>query len=283
MTPIALLRLLQLSSQALPIGGYSHSQGLEAAIEQRVVTDESSLLRWISDVLEYSMRSFEIPSMLAMTGAWARRDTAAIAALNEDFLSTRESAEIRAATAQMGFSLCALASSLADLPKGSADILRSIREPSLPCAWSAMTTAWKIELRESVMGYLWTWAENQVLVALKAVPIGQSAGQRVLLAMGSRIADVAAGVQPGAAGRSRDGNEAVGIDAGGNEAGGNEAGGNEAGRNGAGGNEAGGNEAGGNGAGGIDDDRGDHYSNFSPGLAILSSQHETQYSRLFRS
>jgi urease accessory protein len=225
MTPIALVRLLQLSSQALPIGGYSHSQGLEAAIEQRLVTDESSLLRWISDVLEYSMKSFEIPCMLAMAGAWARRDPAAIAALNADFLSTRESAEIRAATAQMGFSLCALASSLADLPTGSADILRSIREPSLPCVWSAMTTAWKIEPRESVMGYLWTWTENQVLVALKAVPIGQSAGQRVLLAMGSRIADVAAEAQPGAAGMS----------------------------------------------------------NFSPGLAILSSQHETQYSRLFRS
>jgi urease accessory protein len=243
MTPIALARLLQLSSQALPIGGYSHSQGLEAAIEQRVVTDESSLLRWISDVLEYSMKSFEIPSMLAMAAAWARRDQAEIAALNEDFLSTRESAEIRAATVQMGFSLCALTFSLADFPKGSADILRSIREPSLPCVWSALTTAWKIEPRESAMGYLWTWSENQVLVALKAVPIGQSAGQRVLLAMGSRIADVAAQVQPGAAGMSRDRT----------------------------------------GAGGIDEGSGDNCSNFSPGLAILSSQHETQYSRLFRS
>jgi urease accessory protein len=250
MTPIALVRLLQLSSQALPIGGYSHSQGLEAAIEQRVVTDESSLLRWIADVLEYSMKSFEIPSLLAMAGAWTRRDQAAIAALNEEFLSTRESAEIRAATVQMGFSLCSLVRSLSDLPKGSTDILRSIREPSLPCVWSAMTTAWKIEPRDSVMGYLWTWSENQVLVALKAVPIGQSAGQRVLLAMGSRIADVAAEVQPGAAGMARDGT---------------------------------GTARDGTGTGGIDEDWGDNYSNFTPGLAILSSQHETQYSRLFRS
>ena len=85
MRPIALARLLQLSSQALPIGGYSHSQGLEAAIDQRVVTDEGSLLRWISDVLEFSMKSFEIPSMLSMAAAWARNDPAAIAALNEEF------------------------------------------------------------------------------------------------------------------------------------------------------------------------------------------------------
>jgi urease accessory protein len=197
MRPIASLRLLQLSSQALPIGGYSHSQGLEAAIEQRIVTDESSLSRWISDVLEFSMKSFEIPSMLCMAAAWARSDPA-IAALNEHFLSTRESAEIRAAAVQMGFSLCSLVCVLPDLPTGTIDTLRSIREPSLPCVWSATATAWEIEPRDCVMGYLWTWAENQVVVAMKAVPIGQSAGQRVLLAMGSKIARVAADMRPGA-------------------------------------------------------------------------------------
>jgi urease accessory protein len=242
MTPIVLARLLQLGSQALPIGGFSHSHGLEAAIDQRVVTDEASLLRWISGVLEFSMKSFEIPRMLSMTTAWARNDPAAIAALNEDFLSTRESAEIRAAAVQMGFSFCSLVFSLPDFPMGTVDTLRSIREPSLPCVWSATTEAWQIEPPESVMGYLWTWAENQVLVAMKAVPIGQSAGQRALLAMGSRIADVAANMQPGGIGT--DGSDEDSGDA-------------------------------------YSD--GDNYSNFTPGLAILSSQHETQYSRLFRS
>jgi urease accessory protein len=235
-TPIALVKLLQLSSQALPIGGYSHSQGLETAIDQRIVTDESSLSRWISDVLEFSMKSFEVPSMLSLTSAWGRNDPAAIAALNEDFLAARESAEIRAAAVQMGFSLCSLVCMLPDLPAAITDTLRSIREPSLPCVWSATATAWQIEPQDSVLGYLWTWAENQVLVAMKAVPIGQSAGQRVLLAMGSRIAGVAAELR-------RDGS----------------------GTDGTGGNS------------------GFEYSNFSPGLAILSAQHETQYSRLFRS
>ncbi len=235
MRPIVLARLLQLSSQALPIGGYSHSQGLEAAIDQRIVTDEDSLLRWISDVLKFSMKSFEIPSMRSMAAAWERNDPAAIATLNQEFLSTRESAEIRAAAVQMGFSLCTLVCTLPDLPAGTVNTLREIREPSLPCVWSATTTAWEIEPQNSVLGYLWAWAENQVLVAMKAVPIGQSAGQRVLLAMGSKIADVAAEL-PSEGGADGTGRESV-----------------------------------------------DDYSNFSPGLAILSSQHETQYSRLFRS
>jgi urease accessory protein len=242
MRPVVLARLLQLSSQALPIGGYSHSQGLEAAIDQRIVTDEGSLLRWVSDVLEFSMKSFEIPSMRSMAAAWARSDPAAIAALNEEFLSTRESAEIRAAAVQMGFSLCSLVCMLPAFPTGTINTLRTIWEPSLPCVWSATTTAWEIEPQDSVLGYLWAWAENQVLVAMKAVPIGQSAGQRVLLAMGSRIAQVAADMRTVAAGTEGSGEIP-----------------------------------------GDDESEGEDRSNFSPGLAILSSQHETQYSRLFRS
>ena len=233
---IALARLLQLCSQALPIGGYSHSQGLEAAIEHEVVRDEGSLLRWVSDVLEFSVKSFEIPYMVSMAVAWARSDPAAVAALNEEYLSSRESAERRAAAVQMGFSLRALLCVLPDFPQDTVDTLRAIPDLSLPCVWSAAATAWDIQPRESVMGYLWTWAENQVLVAMKAVPLGQSAGQRVLLAIGSRIAGAAADL-----------------------------------------------DSGGTGADAIGDASSDGYSNFSPGLAILSSRHETQYSRLFRS
>jgi urease accessory protein len=136
----------------------------------------------------------------------------------------------------MGFSLRALLCVLPDFRKETVDTLRSIPELSLPCAWSAAAAAWEIQTRESVMGYLWTWAENQVLVAMKAVPLGQSAGQRVLLATGAKIAEAAAHM------------DSV--------------------------------EAGVDGAGEISSE---NYSNFSPGLAILSSRHETQYSRLFRS
>lgn len=231
---IALARLLQLCSQALPIGGYSHSQGLEAAIEHEVVSDEGSLLRWIADVLEFSMRSFEIPCMLSMAAAWAGSDAAAMRVLNEEYLATRESAELRAAAVQMGFSLRELLCVLPDFRKDIVDTLRSTREPSLPCVWSAASTAWDIQPRESLMGYLWTWAENQVLVAMKAVPLGQSVGQRVLLAIGSEIAELAGHTE-------------------------------------------------GAGTGSIGEGPGTVYSNFTPGLAILSSRHETQYSRLFRS
>jgi urease accessory protein len=226
MSRIALTRLLQLSSQTLPSGGYSHSQGLESAIERRVVTDEFSLGRWIADSLEYSMGSFEIPCLLAMVDAWAKQDAALAAGLNDEYLATRESAELRAAAVQMGHSLRALLYVLPDVPQWLAERLRAIQEPSLPCAWSAAASAWRIDAVDAAIGYSWAWTENQVLVAMKTLPLGQSAGHRVLLGLGPRLAElaqdrVASAAQP--------------------------------------------------------------WSNFAPGLAILASQHETQYSRLFRS
>jgi urease accessory protein len=225
-TPLALTRLLQLSSQALPIGGYSHSQGLESAIEQRIVVDEGSVLRWILDVLEFSMNTFEIPRLKCLSAAWAVDDHAAVGSLNEDYLATRESAELRAAAVQMGFSLRALLYVLPDMPAATIGALRKIQEPSLPCVWSAVATAWQIEAREAALGYVWAWAENQVLVSMKTLPLGQSAGQRVLLVVGAKIARLDAD------------NLRVPEES---------------------------------------------YSNFAPALAILSAQHETQYSRLFRS
>jgi urease accessory protein len=222
----ALTRLLQLGSQALPIGGYSHSQGLESAIERRMVTDEASVLRWISSVLQFSMYTFEVPSLLALSDAWVARDDASLTSLNEEFIATRESAELRAATVQMGFSMRALLYVLPDLPTGIMATLRSMHEPSLPCVWSAATTAWAIDSRDSTIAYVWAWAENQVLAAVKTLPMGQSAGQRLLLTLGQSIALNLEDIQIM---------------------------------------------------------NGDDRSNFAPALAILCAQHETQYSRLFRS
>ena len=58
--------------------------------------------------------------------------------------------------------------------------MRSRRARS-PCRIDAALTA-----------YVWSWLENQVLAAIKLVPLGQVAGQRLLLALGARIPRVVA-------------------------------------------------------------------------------------------
>jgi urease accessory protein len=177
-------------------------------------------------MLSFSVNSYEVPFLLRMGSAWSAADAGRLSGLNEEFLATRESAELRNATMQMGFSMRALVAALPDLPSSFLTTLRAIEEPSLPCVWSGTAAAWGLAPADSAAAYLWSWAENQVLVAIKSLPLGQSAGQRMLLGLGAQIAGLAA--DPGWRSDAS-------------------------------------------------------LSNLAPALAILSAQHETQYSRLFRS
>jgi len=180
-----LARLLQLASPALPVGAYSYSQGLEAAVEAGVVTDATSAGRWIGDVLEHSLARYEAPALGAFLRAWATNDVEAARGLNERFLASRESAELRAETVQMGYSLARLA------PDLGLDAV-PLEEPAFPAAWSWCAGAWQVPPQEALVAYLWAWAENQAMAALKAVPLGQTDGQKLLAALGAKLEAIAA-------------------------------------------------------------------------------------------
>jgi len=226
MSGLPLARLLQLASPALPVGAYSYSQGLESAAEAGIVHDAASAQSWIGDVLELSVASMEAPLLLRLQSSWEAKDYAAVEYWNLLFLASRESAELRAETVQMGYSLTRLLIELGEEDSTKFAQLQSFEEPAFPTAYACAAAQWHIEPSAVLVAYLWSWIENQVMAAIKAVPLGQTAGQKILLALGARLDDIA---QAAAA------------------------------RN--------------------DNDLG----NFAPGLAMLSSRHETQYSRIFRS
>jgi urease accessory protein len=181
-----LAKLLQLASPALPVGAYSYSGGLEAAIETGVVSDAASAERWIGAVLDHSVAGMEAPVLLRLRAAWRARDRAALERWNELFLASRETAELRAETAQMGYSLCRLLGELGVATEGMP------QEPAYPTAYACALAAWEIEPGEGLLVYLWAWLENQVMAAVKAVPLGQSEGQRMLLALGAQLEGLAA-------------------------------------------------------------------------------------------
>jgi urease accessory protein len=168
---VNLAKLLQLASPTLPVGAYSYSGGLEAACEEGIVTDAASAESWIGDVLEFSLARMEAPLLFRMMKdrKW-----------NEVFLASRESAELRAETVQMGYSLNRL---FKDLGLGEVPV----EEPSFPAAFAYAAAKWNIEPEAALQAYMWAWIENQVMAAVKAVPLGQTDGQRILLSLGDRI------------------------------------------------------------------------------------------------
>lgn len=190
--PLALIRLLQLASPALPVGAYTYSQGLEWAVESGRIRNEATALQWIADLLQHGIGRFEAPLLVHLMQHWAKGDAAEIGRLNADFLASRESAELRAESVQMGFSMRRLLGELQDASLTPVQqSLADYPEVAFPTVWAGIATAWGVPVQEALGGYLWAWAENQVMAALKAVPLGQAAGQRVLSALGAHIPGVA--------------------------------------------------------------------------------------------
>ncbi|MBL8397368.1 MAG: urease accessory protein UreF [Candidatus Accumulibacter sp.] len=220
----ALPRLLQLASPSLPVGAYCYSQALEWGVEAAIVRDQETTQQWIAALLAESIGRYEAPLVARAQQSWADGDISEVARLNSDFLASRETSELRAETVQMGYSLRRLLHELDDFPLPAA--FDALPEAAYPTAWALAAAVWRIPAADSVTAYLWSWCENQVMAALKAVPLGQAAGQRVLLALGARIPAIAC--------------QALIL-------------------------------------------REEDWSNLAPGLALASSRHETQYSRLFRS
>lgn len=184
--PNDLSRLLQLASPMLPVGAYAYSQGLEWAIETQTVNDASSAAVWIGDVVETYMCRFELPVLWRMRKAWDKKDLAALKYWNSYYCAGRDTAEARAETLQMGYSLVRLLDDI-DLDTDALMLIERFVPVSFSLAYSCATSVWQIPIHSSLHAFLWSWIENQVSAAMKAVPLGQVAGQRMLLELGARI------------------------------------------------------------------------------------------------
>jgi urease accessory protein len=188
-----LLHLLQFASPALPIGAYSYSQGLEAALEQGIVHDAESARLWIARHLSEIVARWEAPLCWRLMQAFTRRDGQAVAELSERYLASRDTAEFRAESVQMGFSLSRLIAELGIADEGVLAMLE--QEVPLPTAYACAVAALGIPHEEALLAMLFTWAENQVLVCVKSVPLGQVAGQKLLLSLRAEIESAALAAQ----------------------------------------------------------------------------------------
>lgn len=191
LTETGLLALLQLASPSLPVGAYSYSQGLEAALADDLASAAPAITGWIRDHLELVVARSEAPVLARLRRAWAADDRDALAHWNEFFLASRESAELRAETLQMGHSAARLLAQLGAADESQLGFLASL-PPTFPASFAAGAVAWDVPERPMLLGYLWAWAENQVLAALKAAPVGQAAGQAMLRELAACIPGCAA-------------------------------------------------------------------------------------------
>lgn len=186
-----LLALLHLASPALPVGAFAWSQGMGGAVEQGIVHDEASLCAWLEPLLRYGLGRWDAPLALRCAYAAVSQDMSALRRWNALSLAGRESAELYAEEVQMGKALCRLLHDLALLPIPLEE----------PLGWTAAfglaavcTEAYAAPQDGEALAasLLWSWLENQTAAASKAVPLGQTVAQRVLLKLLPVTAAVAA-------------------------------------------------------------------------------------------
>jgi urease accessory protein len=161
----------------LPVGAYAYSQGLEWAVERGWVRDATSAAEWIVGVLGQGPAQLEVPVLARLYRAWANDDVERVHYWSRYLDAARESGELQAEARQLGESLAVL---LTQLGIEAAQDWKEVEYAGFPTLFALAAVHYRVPLPETALGYLWAWCENQMAAAMKLVPLGQAAGQRML-------------------------------------------------------------------------------------------------------
>jgi len=174
---VALLRLMQLVSPALPVGAYAYSQGMEYAVDAGWLRDEEAVAGWVLGVLQHLLGRVDVPVLARLHRAWTANDEEAVVYWSGYLRACRESRELQEEDRQLGRALARL---LRDLDLAEATPWVGHPDAGFAVMFSLAAARWQVPVKATAQGYLWSWAENQVAAAIKLVPLGQTAGQRIL-------------------------------------------------------------------------------------------------------
>mgnify|MGYP000165052927 CR=1 FL=1 len=179
--PVALARLLQLSSVSLPVGGYAFSQGLEYAIECGWIKSVDDVEQWIKLQLKENLARVDLPIFRGVMESGGESDWSRFRHLNDLAIASRETKELRLTDIAMGEALYRLLKSLDfTFPFESEAITPNKEELSFVSLFAYAAQCWNIPYKEAATGFTWSWLENQVAAATKLVPLGQTQAQLLL-------------------------------------------------------------------------------------------------------
>ncbi|MGI9301603.1 MAG: urease accessory protein UreF [Gammaproteobacteria bacterium] len=181
------LRLMQLVSPTLPVGGFTYSQGLEWAVEAGWVNDELSLVDWLTGLIHDNLGQLDLPIVKRLYLACQAGNEAELRHWCEYLYASRETRELRDEERHRAHAMTTL---LVDLGVDNAALWRSTLRLCQAAPYALAAWNWKIAATDAALGYGFSWLENQTTTAVKLIPLGQTAGQRVQLRLAELLAEV---------------------------------------------------------------------------------------------
>ena len=179
-----LFALLRFASPALPIGSFAYSRGLEYAVHAGWVRDETSTADWVSGLVEHVGAELDGPLFVRAYAAFERGDAAAVGEWNAVAIASRESAELRLEDSQLGAALMRL---LRETGVAAARAFAGRDDVAYVTAFALAMVEQRVQLSAALGAMLWAQADAQVSAAVRLVPLGQTAGQRILARLAAEL------------------------------------------------------------------------------------------------
>lgn len=180
------LRLLQIADSALPIGGYAHSWGLEAAIQKGLVHDTVSLDRWVRCWFRHSLGPLEGVVVGAACRATSLQDWRVLVQANELLTASIAPPSIRAVSREMGDLLLRLALTWPWSAGALEDIEAAVIALSDQNRWHHAVVFGMLGAiaggspAETLMAYLHQALAAMIGAGVRAIPVGHTHGQQIL-------------------------------------------------------------------------------------------------------
>jgi urease accessory protein len=184
-----LLPLLRLASPTLPIGSYAYSRGLEYAVHAGFIHDEPSAQSWIVGLMQHTAAQLDGPVFLRLHRAFTQQDAGAVEHWNARLLATRESAELRLEDTQLGAALARLLAAQ-DTPLAQPWAARA--DACYASLFALAMVSYEVPAEPALLAFLWASSESQTSAAVRLIPLGQTAGQRILASLTAALPTAAA-------------------------------------------------------------------------------------------
>jgi urease accessory protein len=174
---LAHLRLLQLLSPVLPVGSFSYSQGLEWAVQDKWISDEKDFLHWLLEWIDGSLAQQDLPLLIRLYNAANEAENEELDQWSQLVLATRDTKELREEELNRANAYLRVLKGLS-MTNENLPIQAFRNSPLASIAWAA--AQWSIPLDSLLLSYSHNWLENAVTNGVKLIPLGQTAGQRLI-------------------------------------------------------------------------------------------------------